>query len=298
MTATMRSRSAATVVELMDADPRVSVVLAEISVERFEEALRRHPDRAVNVGIMEQTMIGVAAGMALEGQLPVAHSIAPFLVERSLEQIKLDLGNQELGAILIGTGGSYDYSTEGTTHHSPGDVQVLLSVPGIAVHVPGHSDEADVLLRHAHRTGGLTYLRTSAAENAAPRPIDPGRLLRVRTGRRGTVVAVGPMLDRTLQAVHEIDVTVLYATTVAPLDAAGLAAAAADAAEVISVEPFHEGTLAGPLAAALAGRPRRFLHIGAPRRVLRDYGSVDDLDRAAGLDAGSIRSRISEFLRG
>ena len=74
-------------------------------------------------------MIGVAAGMALEGQLPVVHSIAPFLVERSLEQIKLDLGNQELGAILIGTGGSYDYSTEGTTHHSRGTCRCCSRCP-------------------------------------------------------------------------------------------------------------------------------------------------------------------------
>jgi transketolase len=298
MRLSMRDQAAATVVALMDEDPRVALVLAEISLERFEQALRSHPERAFNVGIMEQTMVGVAAGLALEGHLPIAHSITPFLVERAFEQIKLDFGNQELSGILIGAGGSYDYSTEGTTHHSPADVQVMLAVPGIAVHVPGAGEELDTLVRDAHRRGGLTYVRTSVQENGSPRPIEAGRLLRVRTGGAATVVAVGPMLDRTLAAVEGLDVTVLYATTVAPFDAEGLAREAAEAAEVVVVEPFHEGTLAAAISAALAARPRRMLHVGVPRRVFRAYGTIADLDRIADLEPEAIRERISSFLRG
>ena len=82
--------------DLFEDDPRVAVVLAEISVDRFEPVFTRDPDRAVDVGIMEQTMVGVAAGFALEGFHPVIHTITPFVAERALEQLKLDFGNQEL----------------------------------------------------------------------------------------------------------------------------------------------------------------------------------------------------------
>ena len=114
-------------------------------------------------------MIGVAAGFALEGFLPVAHTITPFMAERALEQIKDDLGNQELGAILIGTGGSFDYGAEGTTHHSPGDVQALTTVPGLRVFVPGHPAEVDRTC--ARPTPTVTYIRTEVMQNAVGRDL-------------------------------------------------------------------------------------------------------------------------------
>src|SRR3954453_9686266 len=221
----MRAQAIDTVAELFEADPRVAVVLAEISVDRFQPVFAHDPSRAVNVGIMEQTMVGVAAGFALEGFHPVVHTIAPFIAERALEQLKLDFGNQELGGLVITVGGSYDYASEGTTHHSPGDVQALLTIPGAEVLVPGTGEEAAHLIRRTYDDGRLTYLRTQAIANARSRDVEPGRISVERPGSGPTVVAVGPMLDRTLEAVADTDATVLYATTVAPFDAAGLRAA-------------------------------------------------------------------------
>jgi transketolase len=117
----MRERAGATAAELLDEDPRVAVVLAEISTGQFGRALRAHPDRAVNVGIMEQTMVGVAAGFAMEGFVPIVHTITPFLVERPLEQIKLDFGYQ--GCRDVRSVGGLTTTSEGFTHHSPGDVR-------------------------------------------------------------------------------------------------------------------------------------------------------------------------------
>ena len=98
------------------------VVLAEISISQyFSDALERHPDRAVNIGIMEQAMVGVAAGFAMEGFHPIAHSLSPFMAERPYEQLKLDFGYQGLGGTFVGVGGSYDYAAEGGTHHAPAD---------------------------------------------------------------------------------------------------------------------------------------------------------------------------------
>jgi transketolase len=293
---TMRERAGETTADLLDEDPRVALVLAEISTDQFGRALRSHPERAVNVGIMEQTMVGVAAGFAMEGFLPVVHTITPFLVERPLEQIKLDFGYQGLQGTFVSVGGSYDYTGEGFTHHSPGDVQVMLTVPGMDVLVPGAPDELDRLFRATYGNGHPTYLRTGIATNAQARQVEVGRLDVVRRGGRATVIAVGPMLDRTLAAVEGLDVTVLYVTTVSPFDADGLSREAADAREVISVAPFLEGTLTPLLAQALAHRPSRFGSIGMGRDVLREYGTPRNHDRARGLDTAGIRERVARFL--
>jgi len=118
---TMREQMALTATDLFREDSRVAIVLAEISTDYFRDAFAHDPARAVNVGIMEQTMVGVAAGFAMEGYLPLVHTIAPFLAERALEQIKLDFGYQALEGTFASVGGSYDYTAEGFTHHAPAD---------------------------------------------------------------------------------------------------------------------------------------------------------------------------------
>ena len=292
----MRRAAAEAIVDLFHEDERTAIVLAEISTDLFEPAFRHDPRRAVNVGIMEQTMVGVAAGFALEGFRPVVHTIAPFLAERALEQVKLDFGYQRLEGLFVSTGASYDYSASGMTHHAPGDVAALSTVPGLEAIVPGTRDEAAALVRATHGNGRPTYLRTTSAENAVARQRPPGGLSVERRGRGPTVIAVGPMLDRTLAALDGVDATVLYATTAVPLDAETLAAEAGPSAEVVVVEPFYEGTLAAQVAAALAHRPTRLLSVGVPREAIHAYGTVADHDRALGLDTSGIRARLVRFL--
>jgi transketolase len=292
----MRQQAAATVLERFDSDPSLAIVLAEISADLFAPALRHDARRAVNVGIMEQAMVGVAAGFALEGFLPVVHTIAPFLAERSLEQLKLDFGYQRLPGLFIGVGGSYDYSESGMTHHSPGDVAVLSTIPGMRVLVPGSGPEVDAVLRDAFEERSLTYVRTSTTENATSREIAPGGLTVIREGGGPAIVAVGPMLDRVLAAVADLDATVLYATTVRPLDAETLRDTAGE--DVAVVEPFYEGTLAAQVVAALDHRPTRLVSIGVPRRVDSRYGSPAEHDRANGLDVAGIRRRLLEAFPG
>ena len=83
-------------------------------------------------------MVGVAAGFAMEGFHPIAHSLSPFMAERPYEQLKLDFGYQGLGGTFVGSGGSYDYAGEGATHHSPADASLMLAIPRMQVLVPGH----------------------------------------------------------------------------------------------------------------------------------------------------------------
>jgi transketolase len=245
---------------------------------------------------MEQTMVGVAAGFAMEGFLPIVHTIAPFLAERPLEQVKLDFGYQGLGGTFASVGASYDYAGEGGTHHAPGDVQVMLSIPDMEVFVPGHPSELDALLRATYANGRATYLRGSVAQNDEPFAVEPGRIEVLRRGERATIVAIGPMLSRALAATRGLDVSILYATSLAPFDAATLTAVAGERPFVIVVEPLYEGTAALAIAPALAHVASRIVSIGVPRRFLREYGTPEENDHALGLGAPGIRARIEAAL--
>ncbi|WP_316766301.1 transketolase family protein [Streptomyces sasae] len=295
---TMRDRFVPVVSRLLDEDPRVAVVLAEIGAATLEEARRRHPDRVINVGIREQLLVGAAAGLALTGLRPVVHTFASFLVERPFEQVKLDLGHQDAGAVLVSAAASFDWPAGGYTHMAPGDVALLDTLDGWTVHVPGHPDEAETLLRHAVAAGDdKVYVRLSLQSNRRPLPVDGRRFRTVREGRAGVVVAVGPMLDAVLEATEGLDATVLYATTVRPFDAAALRRATGSAGtDVVLVEPYLAGTSTAAVSEALADVPHRVLGLGVGRRELRRYGTVEEHVAAHGLDTGSLRERISRFV--
>ena len=289
----MRDTFVATTTALLSDDPRTAVVLADISAGDFAPAMRRHPDRVINVGIREQLMAGVAGGLALTGMRPYIHSYAPFLVDRAYEQIKLDLGHQNTGAVLVSIGASYDASNVGYTHHSPGDVALLDTLDGWTVHVPGHPDEVPALLRQAAKTDDRVYVRLSTQENK--RAYGP-KLQVFRRGWAGApvVLAVGPMLDPVLAAVPDLDVTVVYTQTPRPLDTAGLRSLVSR--DVVLVEPYLAGTSSRLVAEALRDVPHRELHLGVSRSETRHYGSPADHATTHGLDAAGLRRSITDFL--
>ncbi|MER7516521.1 transketolase C-terminal domain-containing protein [Streptomyces sp. NPDC126499] len=297
---TMRDRFIATTTRLLDDDPRLALLLAEISKDGFQQALLRHPERVINVGIREQLLIGAGGGMALTGMRPIMHTFASFLVERPFEQVKLDFGHQDVHGILVSAGGSYDWPAGGFTHMSPGDVALMDTLDGWTVHVPGHPDEAEALLRQAAAGDGSVYLRLSVHANTSPYALGGGGgggSTVLREGSRGVVVAVGPMLDNVLAATEGLDVTVLYATTVRPFDGEGLRRAVAGARpDVVLVEPYLAGTSTAVANDALAEVPHRVLGLGIARRELRRYGSVDEHLAGQGLDPATLRARIAAFL--
>ena len=292
----MRESFVATTTALLDEDPRTAVVLADISSDAFAPAQRRHPDRVINVGIREQLMTGVAGGLALTGLRPYVHSYAPFVIDRAYEQIKLDLGHQDVGAVLVSIGASYDASSEGYTHQSPGDVALLDTLEGWTVHVPGHPNEVPALLRAAARTDDRIYVRLSSQSNTqAYAPTNALQVIRHGWAGAPVVVAVGPMLDPVLAATADLDVTIAYTMTPRPLDTRGLRELVSR--EVIVVEPYLAGTSSRLVAGALSAVPHRALHLGVSRAEQRRYGTPADHARWHGLDAAGLRASISAFLQ-
>jgi transketolase len=288
---TMRQRFYERATHALHADARAAVVLAEIGASE----LPRHHERLFNVGIREQLMIGVAAGLAFEGLRPIVHTYTPFLVERPYEQIKLDLGHQAVGAILVSTGASYDGATSGRTHQAPADVALLSALPGWTVHVPGHPDELERMLTAALGNDDRVYIRMSEEANHQPVHADGLHVLRRGSEAAAVVVAVGPTLEQTLAATRDLDVTVAYLATVRPFDAAGLRALVRGT-DVVLVEPYLAGTSAGDVATALADRPHRLLALGVANVELRRYGTGREHRAAHGLDAEGIRRSLQHFL--
>jgi transketolase len=285
---TMRQRFYRAASAALEDEPRLALVLAEIGVSELPV---RHP-RVFNVGIREQLMIGVAAGLALEGYRPVAHSYTPFVVERPYEQIKLDLGHQDLGAVLVSTGASYDAARSGRTHQAPEDVAVLAALPDWTIHVPGHPDEVERLFRRTLAGDDRVYIRLSDESNHAP--VDGDGLAVLREGDGPFVLAVGPTLGPVLAATADLDVGVAYLATVRPFPAEALRSAV-HGTDVVLVEPYLAGTSSAEVSHALRDRPHRLLALGVPNTEFRRYGDPAEHRAAHGLDAAGIRRSLEQF---
>ena len=215
----MRKQLVKTVESLLVKDEKLVVLLGDIGVFGFRKAFETFPTRVYNIGILEQSTIGMAAGLSMTGLIPLVHTIAPFLVERCTEQLKDDFGYQKLGGNFVSVGASYDYASLGGTHHCPGDVGILKNIPGMEIVVPGTASEFDQLFSQSYADGKPTYYRLSERENIESYDVEFGKANIIKKGDKATVIAVGPPLKPVLEACKDEDVTILYYTTVAPFDA-------------------------------------------------------------------------------
>ena len=288
-----RTQFGRTATDLLDEDLSTALVYAEISARFFGAAERYHPDRVVNVGIREQLLVNVGAGMALTGLRPIVHTFGTFLVERAFEQVKLGFAHQGVGGVLVGIGGSFDASRAGRTHQAPGDVALMDTLPDVTIHAPGTAAETDEVLRRAAAADGLHYVRVVEQTNSDS--FSGAGFHVVRRGSGATVVALGPVLDEVLEATADRDVTVLYAHSVRPFDARTFRNASTSS-DVVLVEPWLAGTSARCVSDTLVDVPHRLLALGTRRTELRHYGSPAEHQRAHGLDAAGIRRSLDSFL--
>jgi transketolase len=292
----MRKQFVKTIEDLMAHDERLVLLLGDIGVFGFRNAFKLFPEHTYNIGICEQAMTSMAAGLAKEGLIPVLHSIVPFVVERCYEQLKIDLCFQNLPANIVSVGSSYDYAALGCTHHGAGDVAVFRALPGMEIVVPGTPSEFDRLFRAAYADNHPTYFRLSERSNEHSYEVEFGRATIIQYGSLATVIAVGPTLTRVLQATRKLDVTILYYTTVAPFDG-DILRENCQCGKIILVEPYYTGVLTADIHLALGYTPVVITSIGGPHRCLTDYGYAEQHDEAIGLTPENIRSRVEKVIR-
>lgn len=290
----MRRQFVKTVEELFPIDEKLVLLLGDIGVFGFKNSFKNFSERIYNIGICEQSMISMAAGLAKEGLHTIVHSIAPFVIERCFEQLKDDVGYQNLPINVVSVGASYDYAALGCTHHCPGDVSLMKTIPGMNVIVPGSDRDLDILFRQVYAISNANYFRLTEKGHSLDIPVTFGRGTKVREGSNGTVVAIGPMLERVINACSDVDVSILYYTTLSPFDSEMLSMNV-PTEKVAVVEPFYEGTITHDIMTSLRGRCINLLSIGVPRMFLTHYGRAVEQDTVCGLDIEGIRRRLEVF---
>jgi transketolase len=267
------------------------------------------PDRLINVGIAEQNMVGVGAGLANAGLIPFVCAASPFLTGRSLEQIKADVAYSQLPVILCGMSPGMAYGELGPTHHSVEDLSWLRALPGLDIIVPADSLQTRQAVRAAVANPRPTFLRIGRHKvpdvSLEGSVIERGRFQLVRPGTDVTIIATGTLVSRAVEAAAELErsgisTRVLNAVYIAPLDVDAIRAAALETSAIITAE---EANIAGGLGAAVASVVAQLPgDARVPLRILgltefAPTGSTDYLLEHFGLTSDSIVAAARDATR-
>jgi transketolase len=302
-TKSLRKKFAQTSLSLAESDPKVVVLVGDISHGLFSEFRKKFPERYLNVGILEPGMASIAAGLSMVGLRPIVHTIAPFLIERSFEQLKLDFSYQGLSGLFVSVGGAFDYSNLGCTHHSYIDLALMASLDGSRVITPCTEEELSTLMHQSHADWqGLTYIKLT--ENGLEHyqsnvSIEIGKPVPI-ISRNSTlaVISVGPTFVQVRDAIDSLEhiepPSHIHVHTVKPVDMALLDNLLGDATAVLVVEQAMAAT---GLAARLAlhdswSKPRTFRSIGL-KAFVRNYGTYEELLQSSGIDYRAIAKEMS-----
>lgn len=299
----MRDAFGRTVCQIAQQDPNVFVVVADISPAASMAAfVKEYPEQFINVGVAEQSMIGLCAGLALRGCKPFAYTIATFSAYRPFEQIRDDLCYQNLPVTVVGVGGGVAYSLLGGTHHAQEDIAVLGALPNMSIMAPCDPLEAIAATWTCARHRGPIYLRLGKAgepdlTSNAVEPFEFGRLRLLKEGRDVCFVSYGPILGMVREVALKVErdtgksVALVSAHTLKPLDTSRLARILNDFETVVVVEEHSERGGLAAQAKQLAWETRATckLHTFSLKdEFIHVYGSQTDLWSAHGLSPDRI----------
>lgn len=253
-----RDAWAATIANLARSDKRIVAVANDsIGSSKLGVFAAEFEDRTINVGIAEQNMVGVAAGLANGGCVPFVSAAACFLTARAMEQIKVDVAYSRANVKLIAQSPGVAYGDLGPTHHSIEDFGWLRTIPGLIVVAPADPAETEQVIRWAAAYEGPVYVRIARMGIPSIYPPDyqfePGKAVALRAGDDVTLIATGVTVTRALDAaallaVEGIEARVLSMPTIAPIDAAAITAAARETAGIVTIEEARVTGLGGTVA--------------------------------------------------
>jgi transketolase len=301
-----RDAFVATLIELADADPRiVAVVNDSVGSSKLNPFAARFGDRLVNVGIAEQDMVGVAAGLANGGKIPFVSAASCFLTARAMEQIKVDAAYSQSHVVLCGMSPGMAYGELGPTHHSIEDLAWLRTLPGLTVLVPSDPAETAQAIRWAAQHDGPVFVRVSRMGVPDVNPpgyqFAPGRAVTLRDGSDITLIATGTVVVRALDAAdllaaEGIFARVLSMPSIKPLDGDAIEAAARETGAIVTVEEALTSGLGGAVAEVVVRRhpvPMRF--VGVPD-TFAPTGSVQWLLDHFGISADGVAAAVRDVL--
>lgn len=305
----MRDAFFRTLAQLAQQDDRVHLVVGDLGFGVTNDFVKRFPGRFLNVGVAEQNMTGVAAGMALSGKIVFTYSIANFPILRCLEQVRNDVCYHKANVTIVAVGGGFSYGALGATHHATEDLAIMRSLPEMVVLAPGDPAEAEGATEAAVRHPGPCYLRLGRAGEPKVHdgPIDfrLGKAIQVCAGADVTLISTGAMLKTAVETAAllrhgGLSARVLSMHTVKPIDAEAIIRAARDTQAVFTLEEHSiVGGLGGAVAEVLAeslDRPAVFKRFGLPPAFSTAFGSQEYLREQHGLAPESLARQVHLLL--
>ncbi len=294
----MRNTFAQTFLEAAREDDRLCVVVADISPAGAMDQFRKEfPDRFINTGVAEQIMIGMVAGMSMQGLRPFAYTIATFTLYRPFEFIRDDLCYQNLPVTVVGIGGGVTYSTLGSTHHAQEDVAIARAVPNLRVIAPCDPEEARAATKWCvGQQEGPVYLRLGKAGEPvitanATTPFEFGKLRMLREGTEVCILGYGPILKMAMDAADRlgqrgVSTGVASVHTLKPLDQEGIARVLGKYRHVIVLEEMVAQGGLGESVKAVAwesGATCKIDCMSLKDEFIHVYGKHEDVLAAHGL---------------
>ncbi len=295
----MRTAFIEALCEMAEKDERIWLLTGDLGYSVLERFATRFPGRYVNMGVAEQNMTGVAAGLAMEGKIVFTYSIANFPVMRCLEQIRNDVCYHGLNVKIVAVGGGLAYGTAGYSHHAVEDLAVMRAMPNMVVVAPGDPMEARLATQALVAQSGPGYLRLGKGGEPCVHKtafnFQIGRSINIRAGQDVTLVSTGGVLDMVVRAAERlaeqnVSAAVLSLPTLQPLDAGAIAQAAKRTRRIITVEEHGAGGLGSAVAEVLAGAKLR-CDLAAVRlqpELFAAVGSQAELRTAHGLSVENI----------
>lgn len=298
----MRKTCLDMVYELAQKDERIFFIGSDLGVGVLKQFKEGIPERFLMEGVSEANIIGMAAGLALEGKIPYINTIATFLTRRCFEQVVIDLCLHHANVRLIGSGGGLVYAPLGPTHLAIEDIAILRAVPNMTVIAPADADEIRRLMPQTVDYPGPIYIRLAKGYDPvvsrADLPFEIGKAICMREGTDALLVTTGICLQVALEAAERLaeralQVAVLHVHTVKPLDTEVLLGYAAEVPVVVVVE---EHSVVGGLGSAVAeviaeadfNSIKRFRRIGIADRFAEEYGSQNSLMSHYGITAERV----------
>lgn len=305
----MRTAFFRTLLELAEHDERISLIVGDLGFGVVGPFAERFPKRFLNVGVAEQNMTGVGAGMALSGKVVFTYSIANFPTLRCLEQIRNDVCYHNANVKVVAVGGGFAYGSLGMSHHATEDLAIMRALPGMVVVAPGDPVEVEQATRAIAASPGPCYLRLGrAGEPTVHRPgvaFCLGKAITVRTGSDITLISTGGLLETALQVAERlvkdgIQARVLSMHTVKPLDTEAILAAARETRAIVTLEEHSViGGLGGAVAEVLAESGELqvpFKRLGFPSAFSSHVGSQKYLREKYGISAEGILKSVECLL--
>jgi transketolase len=306
----MRNAFADELTKLGDEDARIVMLSGDIGNRLFDKFKAKHPSRFFNCGVAEANMMGVAAGMAMNGLRPVAYTITPFVTTRCLEQIRTDVCYHEAPVTIVAVGAGLSYSGLGPTHHACEDISFLRSIPNMVVICPGDAFEVRAALRASMRQDRPVYIRMGKKGEPVVHagPIENfqiGKAIPVSDGKDVCLLSTGNMLPQAIEAAHKlkeqgISAQVVSFHTVKPLDEAYLKEAFDRFTLVATIE---EHSLIGGFGAAVSEwltdsrtTNQNFVRFGTPDAFFKKSGEQEYAREMLGLSAHQIAEKIIHAL--